>query len=58
MPYNVWWYEIEADCELHHFPDAGKLVRAETLREPLKPICFIPRVIASVFIINIKIKLL
>lgn len=26
------------------FPDAGKLVRATKLREPLKPHCFIPRV--------------
>jgi len=40
----MWWYEIEAECELQHFPNAGKLVRATTLRIPRKPLCFIPRV--------------
>jgi hypothetical protein len=46
MELNGQLYEIEADCEPHHFPDIGNMIRAKTLRVPLKPLCFIQRVIS------------
>ena len=46
LAYNGQLYEIEADCEPHHFPDIGNMIRAKTLRVPLKPLCFIQRVIS------------
>lgn len=46
---NGWWYEIGWECEVQAYRVTKHLLRATKFDKPLKPNCFIPRVIGCLF---------